>query len=51
MAYVLFPSATYFTLKMEAAMSSEMLVSYSNITQRHNPEHLDLNCFPYFVDR
>jgi hypothetical protein len=28
---------------MEAAKSSEMLVSYSNTTWRHNPENLDFN--------
>jgi hypothetical protein len=32
-----------FTLKMEAARSSEMLVSYHNTTWRHNPKDLDLN--------
>jgi len=30
------------TLKMEASRSSEALVSYRNITQRHNPEDLVL---------
>jgi hypothetical protein len=30
-----------FTLKMEAAKSSEMSVSYQNITWHHNPEYPD----------
>jgi hypothetical protein len=30
---------------MEAARTSETLVSYHNIIRRHNPESLDLNLF------
>jgi hypothetical protein len=30
-------------LKMVAAWNSETLVSYHNITRRHNPEEIDLN--------
>jgi hypothetical protein len=30
-------------LKLEAARSSEKLVTYHNTTRRHNPEDLDLN--------
>jgi hypothetical protein len=33
----------HFTLKMKAAKSSEMLVSYHSTIRRHNPEDLDLN--------
>jgi len=32
-----------FTLKMEAANSSETLVSYRNNTRRQNPEDIDSN--------
>jgi hypothetical protein len=32
----------HFTLKMEAARSSEIFVSFRNTTRRHNP-YLDLN--------
>jgi len=31
-----------FTLKMEAAWTSEMVVTYHNATQRHNPVELHL---------
>jgi hypothetical protein len=35
-------SPTYFSLKMEAARSSETLVSYHITKLRHNPEDHDL---------
>jgi uncharacterized membrane protein YjjP (DUF1212 family) len=37
------PCSIVFTLKMEAAKSSETLVSYSNTTRRYNLDELDLN--------
>jgi len=37
------PIASHFTLKMEAALNSETMVSYHNNSRRHNPEDLDLN--------
>jgi hypothetical protein len=44
--YALFPTASHFTLKMEAAWSFKMLVSYHNTTWHQNPEeiNLDLQC-------
>jgi len=39
-----FPSIINFTLKMEAVIFSEILISYRNTTRRHDPE-LDLK--PY----
>jgi len=43
--YALSLSAIHFTLKMEAARSSEMLVFYCSITWHYNPEDdLNLHC-------
>jgi hypothetical protein len=36
-----FSTVIHITLKMEAGLTSETLVSY-NTTQQHNPEDLDL---------
>jgi hypothetical protein len=36
------PSSFHFSLKMEAASFSEMLVSYHDIARRHNREDFDL---------
>jgi len=37
----------HFTLKVEAARSSEMLISYHITRKNHNPEDYDLNIHSY----
>jgi len=39
------PCCPLFTLKMEAARSSEALLSYHTSTQRQNPKERDLNFY------
>jgi hypothetical protein len=42
-------AASSFRVKLEAARSSKMLVSYHNTTWHHNPEYLKLELVNYYT--